>query len=142
MIDTGWYREEELSDDWGWQLYGTRHGLPNLYAHIPLHMMSAYARQAGVDFFPGVEASHPIPADLVGVQAAIWAAVSSGQCHSASAWFGKDPSTDPDWHKWLRNRYLHFSALYGWAAKNGTARPNFYPPHPTIGHRVRGVNRG
>lgn len=142
MIDTGWYREDELRDDWQWQLFGTRRGLSNRYAHIPLQMMAAYARTAGVAFDLAVEARHPVPSDLRDVQSAIWAAVSSGQCHSPSAWFGKDPADDPAWHRALRNRYLHFSALYGLAAKMGTARPNFYPPHPSFGDRVRGVNKG
>lgn len=142
LIDTGWYGEDQLSDNWQWEIFGTRRGLRNRYSYIPLHMMADYARRSGVNFTSAVEARQLISPELLDAQAAISAAVSSGVCHSASAWFGKDPSQDPDWHKWLRNRYLHFSALYGWAAKNGTARPNFYPPHPSIGKRVRGVNRG
>lgn len=142
MIDTGWYREDQLSEDWQWQLWGNRRNLSNKYSHIPLHMMASHARQWGVDFTSAVEGRHPVPVELAGIHSTLLAAAGSGQCSSASAWFGKDPALDPPWHKWLRNTYLHFSALYGLAAKQGTQRPNFYPPHPVYGKRVRGVNDG
>jgi hypothetical protein len=95
-----------------------------------------------------VEASYPIPADLIDVQAKIKAAVSSGACHSPAAWFGKDPADDPDWHRELRNRYLHFSAQYGYKARMFTQRPNYEPwhkmfgPHPVFGRRARGIRPG
>lgn len=142
MIDTGWYREDQLSEDWHWQLWGNRRNLPNRYAWIAMHMMAGHARRAGVDFHGAVEQFHPIPVELAGVHTAIKVAIGSGQCYSASAWFGKDPSEDPEWHRWLRNNYLHFSALYGWAAKKFTQHPNWSGAGPVGSYRVRGVNHG
>lgn len=148
LIDSGWYREDQLRDDWQWQIFGTRPPQRHHYAYIPLHMMAAYARNCSVPFKGGVEASHPIPSDLLAVQAAIWSAVSRGASHSPSAWFGKDPADDPDWHRKLRNHYLHFSAQYGYEARMFTQRPNYSPwhpvlgPHPAHGRRARGIRPG
>jgi len=118
LIATGWYRADELTlkhipPKIGLaevHLEANRSGIRHHYSRIPLHIMTRFARESGIDVKDKLERNEDIPEALSAIQQRIEAYIARiGNDSSETDWQHNEP--------WLRHDYLHFSAQYSTGMK-------------------------
>ncbi|MGS2738390.1 T6SS phospholipase effector Tle1-like catalytic domain-containing protein [Sinomicrobium sp. M5D2P17] len=136
LIEQGWYLPEEIriNNFWG-NLNGNRTGISSRYGDIPLHIMAEYsiAKKVAMEMSK-LSRKHPVTGELSGVKSRLDAYVK-GELGPMSF----ENEQDRETLRWLRNRYLHFSAYYSnWLpGPTSVMRPNW-----ENGQRQRVIHNG
>lgn len=142
LVDSGWYKEEEIEDvNFFNELKVNRKGIKNEYSFIPLQMMADYAKEYGVHYSGTLVLKYKVPTELKDFQ-------------SYLKNYAKGPTKPSDWHldidnkidwnnhndgvKYIRNKYFHFSSYYG---SIGMA-PQWTSDDPVKGKRKRKIQKG
>jgi len=116
LIATGWYKANELSlkhipPKIGLaevHLEANRNGIRHHYSRIPLHIMTRFARESGIDVKDKLERDEDIPEALSAIQQRIEAYIARiGNGSTETDW-----QHNEEWLRQLRHDYLHFSAQY------------------------------
>ncbi|MEW4366897.1 T6SS phospholipase effector Tle1-like catalytic domain-containing protein, partial [Aliikangiella maris] len=127
LIDEGWYYPNEIAISSPPQynlspmsyhqgippppaknkLLVTRRHIRHDYDKIPLHIMAEFAKAAGMVFLSSIQ-EESIPSRLMPVYDSLLSYAQNN--HSClSHWFQRN---NPDWLRWLRHDYCHYSAHY------------------------------
>lgn len=121
LIASGWYRADEITlkhirqgrRSSSIHLEVTRRNIRHHYSRIPLHIMTRYARESGIDVKSKLDRDEDIPDTLSPIQQHIEAYIARVG----------NSSTEADWQhndeilRKLRRSYLHFSAQYSTGMK-------------------------
>lgn len=90
----------------------TRSGISHEYSYLTLRIMSEYARESGaLHDEEEIKSNYPLPDEIVILKNLITARIKNGQAISASTWIDDTSIL----MKYIRHKYLHFSARYGGA---------------------------
>jgi len=152
LVNSGWYmgKGELLKTNLANEVRGSREKIRNTYQRIPLHIMAEYARSGGVPISDKIEFNYSIANStllseserelLKKANSAIRIAIEKSKCGSPEYWFGGESPKNDVWHKPLRNKFLHTSAVYG---KNfGAMQPQFSNNDLVKGRRKRIIQDG
>ncbi|RZK30632.1 MAG: hypothetical protein EOO63_06215 [Hymenobacter sp.] len=116
LIEEGWYTTEQLpiGPNDGWWSEGVR-VLTNAYQFIPLAIMVDLAQQSAMQFHPfeGKYAAYQVPGPLQGLAAAMHGYVLGRPAPRSMKPYEPAQYVLPDQYKWVRNQYLHRSAIQG-----------------------------
>jgi len=89
-------------------LEANRSGIRHHYSRIPLHIMTRFARESGIDVGGKLEDDEAVPDSLSTIQQRIEAYIARiGNGSNETDW-----QHNEEWLRQLRHDYLHFSAKY------------------------------
>lgn len=144
LLNSGWYSEGQVTDSHfdvnpitlRYKITVNRLFIRNVYSRIPLHIMIRFAEEQGISFSNRRFIWDSIPSELGNIKLMLDEYISSHP--------GTGTSQASDWYennsiemRFLRHRYLHFSAHYTVTA--GIAYPN--KPRFSNDDLVRGKRR-
>jgi len=111
LLQQGWYTPAQLPPQGGW---GVR-PLTHEYQFIPLAIMMALAQESGMEFEPleGNNAPYRVPTPLQELGELMKAAVLARPGPVSLEPYEPATYRLPDAFLWVRNRYLHRSAIQG-----------------------------
>ncbi|SFW57107.1 Uncharacterized alpha/beta hydrolase domain [Sinomicrobium oceani] len=136
LIAQGWYRPEEIAINTFWgNLHGNRVGVSGKYGDIPLHIMAEFSidKKVVIDLSK-LSRKHTVTGELRNIKSRLDAYVKGEQGPMIF-----ENAEDRELLRWLRNRYLHFSAHYSnWLPGPASVmRPNW-----ENGQRKRVIHNG
>jgi hypothetical protein len=111
LVEAGWHKEEELRIERAGDLFrlkADRKGIRNAYSRIPFHIMAKFAREGEIAFKEkDLAEQNQIPRELNKVKDDVDWYMDRSEKSRPGYWAKNSKGM-----RWLRHKYLHFSAYY------------------------------